>query len=452
MIPDTSKLGSGSTHTGKGKGRTATSSVTPGSAGIGFALVILYYLVEYLRPHEYLPVLKLLRPGLLASGLVFLAWLSRGDKSILREPIVKLYIGFLFLMALGVLYGANRYWPYVHATDLLIMLVAGLLPTVAFLDSERRLMTFFQFWLLFHVAAAAHGLVRNGYGPGSFLGDANDLALALNIAIPYAYFLSQSASFGKSKRFLLFASAGFLAVAVASTLSRGGFLGLMSVVFAILWLSNRRNRDFIIVALLGFVLVLAAPPEFVGEVESIQDANDETRNERLYSWRRGFEMFLDNPVLGVGAGNYPWRVMEYELQSSEYDPNRMRLHGGRASHSLYFTLIPELGLVGIALYIAMLAIAWRKLRSIVGTVRKGKTDPREDSDVVLLAKATLAAFIGFLTTGAFISVLYYPHFWYLLGFSLALYRVVHPPTHYGVRPAVLPGLRNTKPTGPVRSE
>ena len=59
-------------------------------------------------------------------------------------------------------------------------------------------------------------------------------------------------------------------------------------------------------------------------------------------------LFFDNPVMGVGQGNYPWHVGEIEEEMGVQWQTRSL--SGRAAHSLYFTLLPELGLIGTLIY------------------------------------------------------------------------------------------------------
>jgi hypothetical protein len=42
--------------------------------------------------------------------------------------------------------------------------------------------------------------------------------------------------------------------------------------------------------------------------------------------------------------------------------------------------------------------------------------------IFLLSRAADVSLVGFLVTGAFITVLYYPHYWLLAAFSVALQR------------------------------
>jgi len=134
-----------------------------------------------------------------------------------------------------------------------------------------------------------------------------------------------------------------------------------------------------------------------------------------------FSSNLHNPVFGVGVTNYPWRVVEYEITSGEIAPNK-RLQGGRVAHSLYFTLLPELGTVGTICFVLALVGAIGNLRKTIKreaafTAKSGTTF------VEASARATLVGLVAFLVTGIFLSVLYYPSFWYLIGFAYVLNRV-----------------------------
>jgi O-antigen ligase len=99
---------------------------------------------------------------------------------------------------------------------------------------------------------------------------------------------------------------------------------------------------------------------------------------------------------------------------------------GRAAHSLYFTLLPELGLVGTALFLAMIAFSLKDL-AYVRRVLKNKTDlysAEQAKRIYYLSLALEGSLVGFLASSVFISTLYYPNFWILCGFILSLKRIV----------------------------
>jgi O-antigen ligase len=70
-------------------------------------------------------------------------------------------------------------------------------------------------------------------------------------------------------------------------------------------------------------------------------------------WQAGWYMFLANPWFGVGAGNYAQAYPAYFV-SSWVEPL------GHA-HNYYINMLAELGVVGGALLVLLLALAYRLL-------------------------------------------------------------------------------------------
>ncbi|MCS6316244.1 MAG: O-antigen ligase family protein [Nitrospira sp.] len=146
----------------------------------------------------------------------------------------------------------------------------------------------------------------------------------------------------------------------------------------------------------------------------------------MFTWGIGWEMFLANPVFGVGQANFPWTIGEY-LGGRTWQTKSL---SGRQAHSLYFTLLPELGLVGVILFSTMIYFNYRdtRVRQFLAVVPRrvgGWHEKKQGSDpelerAVLFGNAILGGMIGYLTTSAFISTLYYPTFWILMGLAVAL--------------------------------
>jgi probable O-glycosylation ligase (exosortase A-associated) len=276
--------------------------------------------------------------------------------------------------------------------------------------------------VLCHVFIALYAIGHEGRGPGSFLGDENDVALALIVALPYAWFLAQCPGMSIAKRVLYLTSAAIIVLGAVSTTSRGGFLGLVVVALGMLILSPNKIRNLVLGVLFGGLVLTQIPQKYWDEMHTISvERPDESSNERLYSWRRSWEMFLDNPIIGVGAGNWGWRVQAYELTSGEFNIEKMRPLRGRVAHSLYFTLLPETGIVGTAIYLGMVWMIARRLQRF-RSLRNDHSDDPDWKTLVLLSRAMMVSLFGFLAAGAFISVLYYPQFWTLIGLVVALER------------------------------
>jgi len=134
---------------------------------------------------------------------------------------------------------------------------------------------------------------------------------------------------------------------------------------------------------------------------------------------------------------------------------------GRQAHSLYFTLMPELGLVGIIIFGTMIVLNYRdtRVRRFVPSELPAMRPRRENEQVTdpeferaaLFGNAILGGLLGYLITSAFISTLYYPTFWILMGLAVALrnttraYSVAGPNTNVSS-----PESRKSATWGPPR--
>jgi hypothetical protein len=209
-------------------------------------------------------------------------------------------------------------------------------------------------------------------------------------------------------------------------MSRGGFIGLV-VVGVACWLRSPRNlMSLMLVGLMVGVLSLTVSDTYWAEMQTIKTADQEgdTGATRLYFWGIGWRMFKDHPILGVGPANFQYNSYLYE------DPEQAArgFHiWGKAAHSVYFTLLPEEGLVGAFLFLAIAVTGWR-LRRGIGTGYKALMLSRPAAatpqlkELYLLSRAADVSLLAYLVTGAFISVLYHPHFWMIAAFSVILRR------------------------------
>jgi len=393
-------------------------------------ILMIFFIFEYIRPQDSLiSALSYVRIPMILSLILFVIFL-KSDKKILKDRLVILTILFIAEIGISVIYAVNTTYVWRAFFGMMIVLIAVILVMPTICNSRAKLAKFFNIWIGIHILVAIYSLFHSGKGPGGFLLDENDLSLTLNMVLPISIYLSMSPNISKSRRLYYRLASLLFIISVGATLSRGGFLGLLSV-FGIIWLNseNRFKSFFIaltILAVLAFPVYKMVPESYIAEMSTISDAEESTRVQRLYFWQKGWEMYLDNPVLGVGANNYRWNVGLYQLRDPDFDADTMLNLAGRPAHSLYFTLIPELGSVGIVLFLLILHQIFTKLIGIV-RVSRGSGDRVDD---LLLAKAIIVSTVTFLVTGGFISVLYYPPFWYILGITLTMHSVMYPKNAY----------------------
>ncbi|MFQ5922052.1 MAG: O-antigen ligase family protein, partial [Anaerolineales bacterium] len=81
----------------------------------------------------------------------------------------------------------------------------------------------------------------------------------------------------------------------------------------------------------------------------------DTIGDRYQFIESGFHMWLDNIIGGVGIGQYPQHLMLYV--TSLLPPDRLQM----GAHNMYIQVLAETGLVGLMLFVAMLASCVRSL-------------------------------------------------------------------------------------------
>ncbi len=397
-------------------------SLQPKPTKIGFGLVLLALLFEFGRPQDFFPPLKVVPiPSLLDISLALAVFVSGIGKY--SNTQTRLWMVLLAFMAMWVPFANNNFWALMVFKDMTLYFFFYL-GIVTFVNTTSRMQTLIFVWLGVHLVLAVNGILHQGRGVGGWLGDENDFGMEMNVAIPVAFFMSQGAV-GKGNKLMYVGSLGLFVMALVATSSRGGFLGLLAV-GAYCWLFSSRKLMslFLGVCLVGLVLV-AAPQEYWDRISTITDdktTESGTAGQRMFTWGIGWEMFLANPILGIGQGNFAWTIGEY-LGGRTWQTKSL---AGRQAHSLYFTLLPELGLVGVLIFGSMVYLNLRDARlkalgSWSGPSRKVEraNDP-QFARAVLFGKAISGGMIGYLATSAFISTLYYPTFWIMMALAVAL--------------------------------
>ncbi len=390
------------------------------TSNAAFIILSLFFVMEYLRPQDgIMSFLSVLKIPMLLTITLFIVFLKSDNKAVIKDKIIILSVIFLMEIAISIVYATNTYYVWrVFKGMALMMIVVMAMPVV--LDSLEKVKRFYNLMIIIYLFLAIYIVLHAGQGPGGFVIDENDASLVLDMAVPMAFVMVFQKNITITRKLFYLAVTVLLVTGVIASMSRGGFVGFAAVVVFFWWLTKNRFKTLLkalfIVALLGYPVYQMVPDSYKHEVESISDTSDSTRNERFFSWGLAVDMFADNPVLGVGAMNYGWNVARYQMMRSNFDPDGRRLLGGREAHSLYFTLISELGIIGIFLYIAMVYYAVKKLRYII---RQGEQDA-DLYDAALMAKGLLASMVAYFVAGAFISVLYYPVLWYLFGITIAL--------------------------------
>ncbi len=195
-------------------------------------------------------------------------------------------------------------------------------------------------------------------------------------------------------------------LALLLTFSRAAWVGVAAAAFAVLPLImnliRRRFNPQLMLAALGVIVVgigfvITYRPLLGARVgEGTQSIELRSVSDRLVFTEFALKSVGETPILGVGIGNFPWRT-SYYLVDTTYD-----LRGDNV-HNVMLSAWAELGLVGLLLLIAALALG------VEGTLRQIKV-----SRVDTIARIALLAIVIALTVIGQLD--HYP--WTLLNFQV----------------------------------
>jgi len=395
--------------------------------GLPFLLLLAYPVLDYARPENPMGIPMVL------SALLFLAWILAPRKRINADVVC--FILLLGAMGIGVVTATNTYSAYLATYAMTLILLCTCMPIVQFVDSIRKTTIFVNTLVLVFVYVAIFIISSGGHGPG--WQDENYAAGMMCMAIPLAYFSIPLAERTFTRIFYA-AAAGTFVIAVIATESRGGFVGLLGVVLFCLFYSPKKRLAVAALIIGGVLAAAVAGPKYWEEMGTITDTKESTADMRLELWAIAWRMFLHNPVLGVGPGNYRWRIGDYQSAEQLEKFGRV-LTESILVHSTYFEMLSELGLVGVTLFGIILVRIFHGLvrvgRLAESHIRKIDSQRRHDladnpltgvSDLRklrYLALAILGALSGYLLTAAFVSFTYYAHFWLLAALAVALREV-----------------------------
>jgi O-antigen ligase len=185
--------------------------------------------------------------------------------------------------------------------------------------------------------------------------------------------------------------------------SRGAMLGLGVVILFILAKSPHKVRGLVVVFFLALLVAFMLPEESLERFQNMGE--DETSTSRIEYWKAGLEAMRQHPIFGIGYNNWS-AYMGYYL-------------GDRGlSHNIFIQAGTELGYTGLAAFVGMIGATFavnRRTRKLVAPMQERGRFLRT------MAHGIDAALVGFLVSGSFVTVLYYPYFWINLAMTVALH-------------------------------
>jgi O-antigen ligase len=355
------------------------------------------------RLHEPIDFIRGLRPVVAAIVFGILPLLLKSGplaiKSFLDYPVTRILAAYFIWIAFTVPFAL---WPG-FAFGVWRGLIGPLLMYVAVLlcTPSRKSLETILWWTA--IATAVY-LVLNFTSDimqgdrwrlgsaGSY--DPNDMAGLFAVVIPVAGALALRSK--GLKKLVAFGICVLLVFGVIQTGSRGGVLAMLAGVL-IFVLGQRGPRLFLVtlaVSIGGVVGWQTSSEEFRERMATFtaldEDYNIQSEMGRVEIWKRSVGYFAQNPLTGVGPGNFP--VAEGRWLTSD---NRR----GKASvtHNGYLQAFSELGVIGGCIFLGLFfALAARALKMWRVNVKRWRrpTLNRPEFFASLAAVATSTLFLS----------------------------------------------------------
>ena len=251
------------------------------------------------------------------------------------------------------------------------------------------------------VAVPVYGLF---YRPGSVAGDPNVFSASAVTVLP----IMVAFTFGGNGWKRVFCGLCLLLTMFAILLasSRGAFIAL--VVLLLLQMRDARHRGkFIVIAIVIVALFMASPISPLDRLLHPTQGDIDSSNIRLELWSIGFRIVADHPVFGVGL----WQFAPY---MRKYMPAGVDLEFN-VPHNTYLQVAVELGLVGLALFLAMFFFTLLNLSRLRKAARRSG-----DALMYSLSTAIGNGLVGFGIAVLFLSALHARVFWFSIFLSTCL--------------------------------
>jgi len=394
-----------------------------------FWWLCIYFFFEYVRPQNIYTVIDFLPWTQLALLATLIA--VRSDRTIrwVKSPANTTIILFYLLVLLSALFAfrPSVSWDKI---DIAVNWIVVYFLIITIVNTERRFFIFLLLFLLANFKMSQFGFLSFAMRGFSFQGwgvsgspvwfqNAGDFALQMTIFVPLAIvFVYQLKKYwGRAKKLLMYLLPFTGLVTIVASSSRGGQLGLAGAAVWYLLKSRLGFKSLIGIIIAGWLLYQIAPPEMLQKFESAGE--DGTSQARLAFWGYGMQVIKDFPVLGIGYDN--WLDYCWFVKPGGFGLNVQGLYINVSCldpHNTFIEAAAEIGIPGLLVYIFMILQVF-----VINARTRAYAKKAGNTLFLYTAHALDAGLIGYMISSFFLTVLFYPMFWFQLALTVALHEV-----------------------------
>jgi hypothetical protein len=269
------------------------------------------------------------------------------------------------------------------------------------------------------------------------IGEPNFFAMEMVALTPWAAYLAVTARSALS-RVAWLVSGLLLAYAVFVSYSRGALVaaGAVVVLMALCGVLPRRTLAYLAVA--GTVAVAAVPTlaarlATLGAVVGGGSGEEASAAGRLSEVQAAWDVFASHPFVGVGPGQFPLYYQRYVALTGG------SVHSGdgaRNAHNIVLGLAADVGLVGLASFVALVWV-------VIARLVRARRDPSTRG----VTSAALVSVCLYLGCSAFLHLAYARYLWLYLALATAASGLGSSRATEEPRPTLLPATLSG-PSGP----
>ncbi|MGB8658698.1 MAG: O-antigen ligase family protein [Candidatus Zixiibacteriota bacterium] len=396
--------------------------------------ILVYLVVEYARVPEMFPLLQTLQIGKIVVLVTGLIWLGRSVsarklKSV-SDPLNWIMVIWALIVIASSFFAMNSklanqgvidFLKWVLIYFLIINLVdtlpkwQGFMWVLLFLNFKMSQFQIRQFLAGYAIAPSPELFIVRGIGAGStgFFSNAGDFGVAMCVVAPLAFYLIKAVKSKVLKVGGMIFFFGFV-FSILKCGSRGAPLALLVMTFFFWLKSSKKFQNGILILLFVIGSWASAPEAWKGRFVSATDyQQDSTASQRVRLWEAGLKMSIDNPLLGVGINNFS---TNYATRYHAKDEAGILW----APHNIFIQAGSELGVLGLLSLVLAMFLVFKRNHETRRLCRQNSLKKDWISD---FACALDLGLIGYIVSGSFLTVLYYPHLYIIMVLAISLNQI-----------------------------
>lgn len=282
-------------------------------------------------------------------------------------------------------------YKYISFQDLLLftsyLLIYFLVIILA--KEERQLFTIIYTTLLASLLVALYTLLQyynlDPFTPElnvltSTIGQRNWIADYLFISLPIAFiFFLKELNYRKKLFYYLYLSLIFLnfiilqSRAIWIVVAVSALLGMVLIIKTESGILFLKNKNWLFLLVITFLLISTIfstsnsynrSPSFIEErVLPVLKGKEFSVNQRLLYYYVGYQMFKEQPLFGIGIGNFKQEYLYYQAKVLPQLPAKFAAYYANANeaHNEYLQILIEMGIIGLLLSLAVIWFFYRRV-------------------------------------------------------------------------------------------